>query len=123
MIVRNLEGARVLVVEDDYFLATDLQTALEAAGATVVGPFGDASEAERALLAARPDCAFVDVNLGHGPSFDLPRALAREDVPFAFVTGYDPGIIPDEFAGVTRFEKPMSATKVVQAMAHMLRGE
>src|SRR3712207_7479657 len=41
----RLRGMRVLVLEDDYYLAMELQGALERAGAKVVGPFGD--EADR----------------------------------------------------------------------------
>ena len=33
-----LRGRHVLVVEDDYFLATDLAATLSAAGAKVLGP-------------------------------------------------------------------------------------
>lgn len=115
-----LQDRRVLILEDDYYLATDLQAALEKAGATVIGPFGDPAEAELALLDAQPDCAFIDVNLGEGPSFDVPRALSKHDVPFAFVTGYDQGTIPSEFSHVLRFEKPISAEQVVQATTGML---
>ena len=35
---RPLESQRILVVEDDPFIALDLQSILETAGATVVGP-------------------------------------------------------------------------------------
>lgn len=117
----KLRDARILVLEDDYYLATDLQYALEKAGATVVGPFSDEAAAARSLASARPDCAFVDVNLGRGPTFGVPRALASRSVPFAFVTGYDAGTIPEEFKAVTRFEKPVDLRKVVQTAAWMFR--
>jgi len=119
----SLRDMRVLVLEDDYYLATDLQDALEAAGATVIGPFGSADEAEQALAEGAPDCAFIDVNLGDGPSFEMPRALAGRGVPFAFVTGYDAGAIPDEFAGVARFEKPIEPKRAVETMARLLKGK
>lgn len=116
----SLRDKRVLVLEDDYYLATDLQAALEKAGAMVVGPFCDVVDAEQALIDATPDGAFIDVNLGEGPSFDMPRALAQRQVPFAFVTGYDQVTIPQEFSGVPRFEKPVAAERVVRAMAQLL---
>lgn len=34
----SLQGVRVLVVEDEYFIADDLRNALAAQGAAVVGP-------------------------------------------------------------------------------------
>ncbi len=117
----SLQDAQVLVLEDDYYLACDLQDALEAAGATVLGPFSDAAEAQASLAGRPPDCAFVDVNLGEGPSYALPRTLSKLAVPFAFITGYDSRAIPEEFDGVDRFEKPVGARQVVQAATRLLR--
>ena len=119
--IENLSGIRVLVVEDDYYLATDLQDTLEAAGAKILGPFPDEVEAGKDLDAVRPDCAFVDINLGQGPSFELPRALVRLGIPFAFVTGYDAHTIPDEFANVEHIEKPVDANRAVAVAARLLR--
>ena len=118
----GLTDARILVLEDDYYLATDLQAALEAAGAVVIGPFSDEAEADRAIATALPDCAFLDLNLGGGPTFALPRALMRQGVPFAFVTGYDAEAIPAEFDGVERIEKPIDTRKLARAAAFMLSG-
>jgi DNA-binding response OmpR family regulator len=118
-----LASIRILVLEDDYYLATDLQQVLEAAGATVIGPFGDEAQAAYALAELKPSCAFVDVNLGDGPSFDLPRQLLGSKVPFAFVTGYDAGTIPQAFAAVPRLEKPIDAKIVVDMAMRLLRPE
>jgi CheY-like chemotaxis protein len=115
-----LSGVRVLVLEDDYFLAMDLQDALEAAGAVVLGPFGNEAEADRALGEAPPHCAFVDINLGQGPSFELPRELLRRNIPFVFVTGYDASIIPGEFDAVERCEKPVSTRRVPVLAARLV---
>lgn len=118
-LAQPLDRAHVLVLEDDFYLAGDLQEALEAAGATVFGPFPDHASACRALAGSRPDCAFVDLNLGGGPSFELPRELARQAIPFAFVTGYD-RLIPEEFAAVERFEKPADAHRLVDVAGRLL---
>ncbi|MCC2977041.1 hypothetical protein LK533_10195 [Sphingomonas sp. PL-96] len=117
----DLRGARILVLEDDYYLACDLQNALERAGATVLGPFAAEADARHALDAGRPDCAFLDVNLGAGISFCFPDTLAERAIPFAFVTGYDREVIPDAFATVERLEKPVEAARVQVAAARLLR--
>lgn len=118
----SLDGASILILEDDYYQATDLQRAIEAEGAVVIGPFSDKSDAVRSLEERRPDCAFVDVNLGLGQSFDVPRALMRLGVPFSFVTGYDEGAIPEEFDAVQRLEKPVDARKVATIALQLLAG-
>lgn len=117
----SLAGAKVLVLEDDYYLATDLQEALEGAGATVIGPCADAPGALRLLVEQRPDCALLDVNLGHGPSYELPRELTRSGVPFAFVTGYDREVIPAEFAQAERLEKPVAPRDVARVAARLVQ--
>ena len=40
-----LQGCRVLVVEDEYFIADDVRDWLKKAGASVVGPLSNASGA------------------------------------------------------------------------------
>lgn len=122
-VAADLRGVRVLVVEDDYYLASDLQDALQRAGATVLGPFPDEEEARSALEAAAPDCAFVDINLGRGPSFGLSRDLLGRRIPFAFVTGYDAGAIPAEFDGVERCEKPMALSHIAAIAARLVGGK
>lgn len=54
-----LSGCGVLIVEDEYFLANDLEAALRSPGASVVGPFGEFGPAY--LRAARDhfDVAFL----------------------------------------------------------------
>lgn len=116
---RRLEGVSVLILEDDYYLATDLQDTLEDAGARVLGPFACVATATDALAADRPDCALLDLNLGNGISLDLPRLLARQAIPFAFVTGYDRAAIPSEFASYARAEKPIALGRAVQLVEDM----
>lgn len=117
----GLQNTRVLVLEDDYYLAMDMEDDLTAAGATVIGPFSDPDFAVQAIVSERPDCALVDLNLGGGISLELPRALARCSVPFAFVTGYDQTDIPQEFARVERAEKPIATNKAVELVIRLLK--
>ena len=59
-----LAGKRVLVVEDEYYIADDMRRMLSAAGATVVGPCASLSKAEAAVDEGDFDCAVIDLNLG-----------------------------------------------------------
>ncbi len=38
-------------------------------------------------------------------------------MPFVFITGYDEKVIPPEFAGVARLQKPVDFRQVVEAVA------
>ena len=61
---RDLRDCRVLVVEDEYMLADELEMELVDAGATVLGPVGTVGEAMAMIEAeAEIDGAVLDVNL------------------------------------------------------------
>ncbi|USI72087.1 response regulator [Sphingomonas morindae] len=109
-------GTRVLVVENEYFLAADLASMIDDCGAIVVGPVGTMEQA-RALVAEKMvDCAVVDINLMDGPDFRLAHYLRDAGIPFVFATGYDNTIIADDFADVPLYQKPVDSKSMVQAL-------
>src|SRR3712207_9567412 len=84
---------RVLIVEDEYFLADDMAKALEQLGAHVVGPVPTTDKA-LALLADEPvDAAILDINPKGQMVFPVADALREEGVPLVFATGSDPGAV------------------------------
>lgn len=121
MVEQVLEGRRILVVEDEYFLADDVRDALTEAGAEVLGPVPSVEEAS-ALIAReeRIDAAVLDVNLRGELVFPVADALRERGVPFAFATGYDRWAIPDRFADALRVEKPLQARCIADALGPLL---
>ena len=113
-----LHGLRVLVVEDDWFLATTMEGLLRAAHATVVGPVPSV-EAGLDLLAHGPhlDAALLDVNLGGEMVYPLADRLVAEGVPVVFATAYSAGVLPRRFTALPHLEKPVAGTEAVQAVA------
>lgn len=116
----DLSGHHILVVEDDYYLATDTARALQKVGAQVVGPCPSEEAAREALAEIRPTAALVDINLGAGPSFTLAHLLREGGIPFVFITGYDEGVIPPEFSNVERLQKPVEMRHVITFLADTL---
>lgn len=115
----DLTGRRILVVEDDYYLAIDTARALRGAGAEVLGPCATEDDAQAELNEQRPDAVVIDVNLGLGPSFKLARRLKDGGIPFVFTTGYDVGVISPEFEAIERLEKPLQLRHIVGAVAKL----
>lgn len=111
-----LSGTEVLVVEDEFYLAFELKTVIEGAGGYVAGPFADAPSAIARLDDRPPDCAVVDVNLGHGMSYAAADALTERSIPFLFLTGYDAAALPVRFHGVDRVEKPAELDTVLRKL-------
>ncbi|MEO6093008.1 MAG: response regulator [Novosphingobium sp.] len=114
----GLVGRRVLVVEDEYLLATDLAHALEKEAAEVIGPVPSVAQA-MALIADGTDIhlGLLDINLGGELVYPVADALAALGVPFLFVTGYDARAIPPRFQNVPRLEKPVQVAAVMRAVA------
>jgi CheY-like chemotaxis protein len=115
----NLKGSRVLIVEDAVLLALELETGLSEAGAQIVGPAYELSEA-LALLDQPIDAAVLDANLNGLSVTPVAEALFKRGVPFVFATGYgESGGAPGGFdAPVIR--KPYDVTQVAAAVAELL---
>ncbi|TNC49588.1 response regulator [Rubellimicrobium rubrum] len=113
----TLEGCRVLVVEDDFVVAEDLQDELEQQGAEVLGPVATV-EAALSLLESGPlpERAILDVNLRGTMVFPVADALRGRGIPFVFVTGYDHAALPAAYAGVSCCEKPTDMPALVRLL-------
>jgi CheY-like chemotaxis protein len=113
---RHVRGCRVLVVEDEYFIADDLKSVLEARGAYVVGPVGDLAEAIACVERNGFDVAILDINLRDEEAYVVADELVRQKIPFIFATGYAADAIPARFKNVIRLEKPYEGDKVAEAV-------
>ena len=121
MTASALRNRRILVVEDEFFIAMDLEMALQAAQAIVLGPVGR-QRAGLELVAREPeiDAAILDVNLGGEMVFPVADALLERLVPFLLATGERPDTIPRRFAGARICQKPARAPDLVQRVADLL---
>lgn len=116
----NLTGQRILVVEDDYYLATDTARAIQGAGADVMGPCPNEEAALDKMNTTIPTGAVLDLNLGNGPSFELAKTLMERNVPFVLITGYDAKMIPEEFQDIARLQKPVTLKQIVNTLGEVL---
>lgn len=113
----QLAGRRVLVVEDEYFIADDLVEELQQAGAVVVGPARSRDDALALLENPGCDLAIVDINLRGNVSFDVADTLESKRVPFIFVTGFDHRIVPLRHADRPLLQKPAHTLDVLAELA------
>ena len=93
---------RVLVVEDEYFVAADLAEELEASGAQVLAMKPTLAEARAAAAIEQPDVAVLDIDLRGEKVYPLADELLAMGVPIIFATGYDADTIQDRYAAVER---------------------
>lgn len=108
---------RVLIVEDEALLAMELESEVEGAGHQIAGLAADSKEALSVIEEAKPDFAFVDVQLLDGPTgIDIGRHLSSLSVPFVFVTG-NLKRLPEDFAGALgAIEKPYTMNGLQNAL-------
>lgn len=111
---------RILVVEDDFFLADDLAQEFEQAGFEVLGPAGTVADA--LSLIERTDCAaaVLDVNLGKETSELIALRLAGSSKPFVVISGYSRDQLPPAYNGAPLVNKPLKAAFVVDSVIRCL---
>ena len=110
-----------LIVEDEIFVALDMERILTDAGYTVGGIAADRD----AALEAAPGCgfAFVDVNLRDGATGPaIARRIAEDHgIKVVFVTA-NPGQIDDPDGALGYIRKPFSESAILAAAAAMADG-
>lgn len=102
----NLDGLRVLVVEDEPILAMSYHDILHEAGATVVGPFPSPGAAACAINGDPVDVALLDFVLSGGTSAELQDRLAAKGVPVVIVTAY-PKVLVRQYNRQVVLSKPV----------------
>jgi CheY-like chemotaxis protein len=107
----------VLIVEDDPFIALDLEDTVLRLGVTSARTASNVAGALELIATRAPDLALLDVGLLREKSFAVAERLAALKIPFVFITGYDGNNVPDAFAERPRLPKPCST----EALLLMLR--
>ena len=122
MTTQLLDAARILLVEDEFLIAMDVEQLCRDHGAEKVRIIGNKTE----LDAFRPDseeidAAILDVKIAGNWTVEFARMLQRNGIPFIFATGYSElASIFEEFAGVRVVGKPYAGTEIVEALAATL---
>jgi CheY-like chemotaxis protein len=103
---KSLEGRRILVVEDEFLIAMEVEDILRALGAEVVGPFGRLKPALAAVQQEVLDGAVLDVCLDGETSELVAAELVSRGVPVLLTTGYESEQLPPDLRHLPRLRKP-----------------
>ncbi|WP_379922352.1 response regulator [Erythrobacter sp. R86502] len=120
---RKLSGCRIIVVEDDFYQAHDCKQMMEQAGAKVVSVSAVVPDLANLMEYGRIDAALIDINLAQGTTFDFARELIAKGIPFAFLTGYDAAILPEDLAASVCISKPADLHRVINVVANLASGQ
>jgi DNA-binding NarL/FixJ family response regulator len=111
---------RVLIVEDEWLVATQLQAYLRAGGFEVVGVAADAVDGLALAASERPELMVMDIRLA-GPTdgIELAKEIrTRLDIPSLFVSGnLDAGTMARAASArpAGYVHKPFSQTELIRA--------
>jgi CheY-like chemotaxis protein len=109
---QQLAGLRVLVVEDEALVAIFLEDMLKELGCEVIGLAPRVDAARKVMDKKKLDCAILDVNINGEMIYPLAEVLAKRDIPFLFVTGYDQRSVVPEFRHRPVLQKPFRLSEL-----------
>jgi len=114
----EMMNQRVLIVEDEFLIAMDLEATVEGMGLHVAGLAATKEQALR--LAPLADVAFVDINLADGATGpEIGKMLAQEHgITVVFMTG-NPEVVAEGVKGVLGVvSKPVQPVVVEQSLKY-----
>ena len=107
---------RVLIVEDEYLIASGAAALLEEAGCEIVGMAGSVTKALRLIADVGCDAAVLDANLDGVSSEPVAVALRQQGVPFLVLSGYATTQRPGALADAPYLAKPCKAGDLVASV-------
>lgn len=102
----GVDRARVLILEDEYFIADDLAKAVRTFGAEVVGPFASCDDALDAATTEPLSLAIVDIDLNGDLAYPVVDVLKERGIPTVFATGLTRKMIHDRYRDIPLWTKP-----------------
>ena len=115
----SLRGFRILVLEDEYFLALEIEEALEREGAVVLGPYASMERAMDGSL-DQTDGAILNVRVRDGLSYPLARILQERNIPFVFASAQERVNEPAEWHESVWVPKPYEVEQLLTALREIM---
>lgn len=115
--------AKILVVENEYLIASLLTRVLEDAGYAVIGPVFRGADGclMIRIFNGQIDAAILDVCLNGEQSYPIAEELSKRKVPFLFTTTYSWQEIAPEFADRPYLSKPYTKSDLLRTLARIMK--
>jgi two-component system chemotaxis response regulator CheY len=122
-----IRSARVLIVDDEFYMRKDIRTLLLSVGVTDVHDAGDGASGLAAIVALDPDVVILDWQMAgmSGPEFvrrvRSPNTFAFPNVPIVMLGGHGERVVEAMRLGVHEFlARPVSAQALHERLASVL---
>jgi DNA-binding NtrC family response regulator len=115
-----LTGRRILVVEDDFFILSELEHILSEAGAEVIGA-RTIDEALNRVQHFNCSAAVLDFRIGRRTVTPVASLLTKRGIPFVFYTGQTASeLAMTEWPDVGVIPKPSTPNVILSAVTRWL---
>ncbi len=118
----QLNGRKILVVEDETLISMLFEDVLGELGCEVVGPALNIRKATELANTAAIDAAILDVNVNNDPIFPVAEILARRGIPLVFSSGYGSTGLPPFWQDRPTLPKPFNIEDVEAALRSLIGG-
>lgn len=120
----SLAGRQILIVEDDSFIALEIEEELKKNKAVVVGPAHDVKSAIKLIDDFTIEIAILDVNLHREMIFPVADLLTAKNIPIVFQTAFaNPDAIQALYPKAKVLKKPTCMAELLGSVAYRLKSE
>lgn len=117
-----MSDIRILIVEDDPFIAMDIESAVSEKLGDEVELIVVESVSQARRAADMPiACALLDINVVGGTTFGLAASLRARGTALAFVSGSAPSDVPAELRDVRFLRKPFSTSEIARFVSKAVK--
>lgn len=117
----DFSGLRIMVVEDEFLVALEIERMMLDLGCDVIGPISDLDNALTLAHEEVMDGAVLDVNVGGRKIDPVALVLADRQIPFILSTGYTSEGIAPALRDRPRLNKPFGDVQMAEMMTEVFR--
>ena len=110
---------RILIAEDEFLIAAELEQTLGSLGYQCVGPFPTVEKALAAVRAEPIDGAILNLILDNERADEVAQLLQDRNIPFAFASGLSAADHDPRWHKMPKLSKPYSMAEVESVLAAM----
>jgi DNA-binding response OmpR family regulator len=112
--------SRILVIEDEPFIAADIEHTLTDAGFVIAGSAAKFTDALELAKSLDFDAAILDANLAGISAGPVATELGRRGIPYIVLSGYSLEQQPEEMRNSHLLTKPFNPVQLVSTLRRVL---
>jgi CheY-like chemotaxis protein len=120
VMAKALVGLKVLIVEDDYLIASIIEQLLTAAGCIVSEPIPRLLAALQAAKRGNYDAAVLDINLNGERAYPVGDTLSDRNIPYLLLSGYSAQQLPTKYTQRPTLGKPFKSAQLLHALSNLV---